>query len=150
MRSIEVARMLNDGSKLLDYAKRTIDSKLWRKFETVCLMQSMIRIEALYESIGMLPDYLEWIVSMKKKGKTYTLADHLRRCISKWIYYQGLRNKHPEWEPKRQVVLYWTKTGSIKATYMEKIYPHCNRCARELCLDLDGYLRCSGCGCDGY
>lgn len=162
----EVLEILREGDKLLRYAERTISGrnpKLWRHFERRCLMENSIRIEALYESIAILPDYAKYEASMKRIGKNYTLADHLERCISTWIYYRKSREEFPEeWKPKKQVFVYYTQEGKIKATYMEEAYPVyttpevtivraerlrlCTRCRREMSIDLYGHFYCPECG----
>lgn len=151
--STEVNQLLNDGGKLLHYAERIIrnkNPKLWRSFERVCLTQSLIRIEALYESLTMLPDYIECKKSMERQGRTYSIADHLRRCISDWIYYKGLTADESNWNPMKQFLVYWTKDGKINAICKEDIYPRCHKCGKELSLDVDGHLHCCECDCDTY
>jgi len=140
--------ILKDGNRLFHYAEEIIGGKsprLWRKFEKICLTQSLIQVEALYESIVMLPDYKKCKASMENAGKTYTLANHLEQCISTWIYYRKLRGEYPEWKPKKQAFIYYTKDGKIKAIFIEKIYPLCSRCRKELALDLYGRFYCFKC-----
>jgi hypothetical protein len=162
----EDIEILNDGGKLLRYAERIIDSrspKLWRSFERICLTHSLIRVEALYEAVGMLPDYVECKVFMENVGKTYTLVDHLERCISTWIYYRKSSENFPEeLENTKRIFIYYTQEGKIKATYLENVYPVyttpevtivraerlrlCARCRNKMSMDSYGYFYCPECG----
>lgn len=147
----EDIEILGDGAKLLDYAERNLrcrNLKLWRSFRRTCLSWSLTRIEALFDALGRLPDYVECKEYAEEAGGTYTLTDHLERCISTWIYYRKVRSKNPEmgwWKYEKQAFIFHTNGGRIRAIYVKKRYPLCSKIRDEPCVDLYGHLLCTWC-----
>lgn len=142
--------ILSDGGRLLSYAKRVVVARnpnLWRRLRERCIREDLSAVEALLEAVNLTDDYLEYKLYAERNGRSYTLAEHIERCIEEWLYHRKLREEFPSRDPERQVLLFHVN-GAIRAILAKGVRPKCPNCGGELVEEYDGSFVCVRCGYD--
>ena len=137
---------LNDGARLVRYARKVIATRsptLWRRLRKQCIRDCITAVEALLEAVKLAVDYGEYEKYARKKGRSYTLADHVERCIRDWLHHRKLKNESTDPDP-REVLAYHTQRREIKAVVAERVF-WCPECGERMTEVDYGDLLCPKC-----